>query len=245
MAGFGLAVERHQFTISSLTRENIIATIHGQVYPDEVLFIIGHYDSISDDPYNSAPGADDNASGTAALLAVAEALARMPQRRCHYVVLFTSGEEYNFVGSVHFAEHSLGDVEFWPINVNIDQIGSVTGDGVNVIGSMLHWDIGGIVGDANSEVGMSVWSIALKGVYWSDDAVFADKGMETLFFHGGINPETYHMTTDHVETVNLRGIQRVALLVFETVRRLDAYYHDGPEYAATEPAAAPAEAVAP
>ena len=215
------------------------------------ILLTAHYDHLDvwgddraeDVGFGVRPGADDNASGTAALLAVAEALARVPQRRCHYVIMATSGEEYGFVGAIHFADNSLGDVDAWAINVNIDQIGSVTGDGVNVIGDVLDWDISGMLSDANRDVGMTVWSWALKGVYWSDDAVFADEGMKTLFFHGGLNPDTYHMTTDHVETVNLRGIQRVALLVFETVRRLDAYYRDEPAYGVTEPAAA--EAVAP
>jgi len=67
--------------------------------------------------------------------------------------------------------------------------------------------------------------------------------METLFFHGGTNHDTYHMKTDHAERVNVRGIQRIALLVFETVRRLDAYYRPGLAYGVTESTAA--EAVAP
>jgi len=94
----GLAVERHQFTISSDTRENIIATIPGQVTPDEVLFIIAHYDSISNDPYNAAPGADDNGSGTAAVIEAARVLSGYSFERTIKFACF-SGEEQGLVGA--------------------------------------------------------------------------------------------------------------------------------------------------
>lgn len=70
-ADLGLEVELHQFTYSSHTEQNIIARIPGRALPDEIVAISGHFDSTSNDPYNLAPGADDDASGIAAVLEAA------------------------------------------------------------------------------------------------------------------------------------------------------------------------------
>ena len=101
--GYGLTVERHYFSISSYTKQNIIATKTGTVYPDEVVFIVGHYDSISEDPYNSAPGADDNASGTAAVMVVASVLADYDFERTIKFACF-AGEEQGLVGSEAYVQ---------------------------------------------------------------------------------------------------------------------------------------------
>jgi len=96
--GFGLATERHWFSIGGDQRMNVIATLPGYVYPDEVVFICGHYDCTSEDPYNSAPGADDNASGTAATIEAARVLSGYTFER---TIMFAawSGEEQGLVGS--------------------------------------------------------------------------------------------------------------------------------------------------
>jgi hypothetical protein len=121
-AAMGLAVERHEFTISSYTRENIIATIPGQVHPDEVVFIIAHYDSISDDPYNSAPGADDNGTGTTAVIEAARVLSGYTFERTVKFGCF-SGEEQGLVGSWAY----VSDIAAAGMNVvgciNFDMIG--------------------------------------------------------------------------------------------------------------------------
>ena len=96
--GFGLSTERHWFSIGGNNRQNVIATLPGYVYPDEVVFICGHYDSTSEDPYNSAPGADDNGSGTAATIEAARVLSGYTFER---TIMFAawSGEEQGLVGS--------------------------------------------------------------------------------------------------------------------------------------------------
>ncbi len=98
LTSFGLDVERDEFSISSLTRENIIATIPGQVYPNEVLFITAHYDSTSNDPYNAAPGADDNGSGSSAVIEAARVLSGYSFERTIILACF-AGEEQGLYGS--------------------------------------------------------------------------------------------------------------------------------------------------
>ena len=118
---FDLEVERHYFPISSYTRQNIIATKTGATYPDEVVFIIAHYDSTSNDPYNNAPGADDNASGTSAVIEAARVLSNYNFERTIKFACF-AGEEQGLVGSFDYA----GDIYNAGMNVvaciNFDMI---------------------------------------------------------------------------------------------------------------------------
>lgn len=82
---------------------NVVATQSGTAKPDKLIVIGGHYDSISDDPYNDAPGADDNASGTAAVLEVARILANYATEYTIKYICF-SGEEQGLWGSWAYAE---------------------------------------------------------------------------------------------------------------------------------------------
>jgi Zn-dependent M28 family amino/carboxypeptidase len=96
--GFGLSVERHYFNINTYTKQNIIATKIGLLYPDEIVFITGHYDSTSGDPYNFAPGADDNGSGATAVIETARVLKNYNFERTIMFACF-AGEEQGLVGS--------------------------------------------------------------------------------------------------------------------------------------------------
>ncbi|NIN01126.1 MAG: M20/M25/M40 family metallo-hydrolase [candidate division Zixibacteria bacterium] len=96
---------------------NVVAAVEGTVRPDRVVVVGGHYDSIvrgtDTDPYVWAPGADDNATGTAATLEVARIIAENP---LPFTVLFVpfAQEEQGLVGSDHFAEY------LWSQNSNLE-----------------------------------------------------------------------------------------------------------------------------
>ena len=217
------------------TGRNVIGFLPPTDASPEVAHIVvgAHYDHLSswgdwrgqDVGFGPRPGADDNASGTAAMLAAAEAMAALPERRCGYVFIAFSGEEYGFVGSSRYVDNPFRPLDECPVMVNLDQMGSVTGDGVNVMGSVMDADIGGMLSQANRDgVGMAMWTWALKGTYFSDDSVFHDAGVEALFFYGGAQDDTYHQRSDRPDTLNYRGLHREAVLVFDLLRHFDAYY---------------------
>ncbi|MCP3909502.1 MAG: M20/M25/M40 family metallo-hydrolase, partial [Actinomycetia bacterium] len=122
LTGFGLSAERHYFPISSYTRFNIIATLPGLVSPDEVVFICGHYDSTSEDPYNLAPGADDNGSGTTAMIETARILSNYSFERTIKFAAW-AGEEQGLVGSAAYvAEAAAAGMNVVAV-YNLDMIG--------------------------------------------------------------------------------------------------------------------------
>jgi hypothetical protein len=84
---------------------NVVATLPGVDLPDLVYIICGHYDSISNDPRVSAPGADDNASGTAAVIEAARVLKDLSPRATIKFICW-SGEEQGLYGSWYYAGYA-------------------------------------------------------------------------------------------------------------------------------------------
>ncbi len=110
----GLKVEFHEFTDPKLKRDgelvlqkNVIATLRGKTRPDEVIVFGAHYDSLNraeKDPDIIAPGANDNATGTAGVLEGARILSQSQHDRTIIFACFTA-EEQGLIGAFHFAKH--------------------------------------------------------------------------------------------------------------------------------------------
>lgn len=103
------------------TWENVIAEIEGTVDPDEVIIICGHYDSMSDDPYHLAPGAEDNASGSGGVITAAEAMSGYEYGSTVRFITF-SGEEEGLVGSEAYAEAMVEKGENIVAVINMDMV---------------------------------------------------------------------------------------------------------------------------
>lgn len=97
----GYPVTRQSFFVGATQTDNIIAIKQGTVFPDEIIVVGAHYDSISESPMSSAPGAEDNGSGTAAVLHLAEVFANYDTERTIHFVCF-SGEEEGLHGSQYY-----------------------------------------------------------------------------------------------------------------------------------------------
>lgn len=99
---------------------NVVATIGGWCYPKREFLITGHYDDVSEDPYNWAPGADDNASSVVSLLAAASILKDYKLANTVRFVAF-SGEEQGLLGSAAYAEeaYNRGDTILGVINCDM------------------------------------------------------------------------------------------------------------------------------
>jgi uncharacterized repeat protein (TIGR01451 family) len=103
MEALGLDVRYQDFSLYGTPLDNIEGTLSGWGPGGDVVYIAcAHYDSMSDDPYDAAPGADDNASGTAAVLEAARVLS--PYRFKHTLRFVTfAAEEQGLIGSYHYA----------------------------------------------------------------------------------------------------------------------------------------------
>lgn len=99
----GYAVARQTYEAGGMPFQNLEATLGGSTYPEKIVVVGAHYDSAPD-----CPAANDNASGVAALLALARAFAGAPQPKTVRFVAFTNEEPPHFqtasMGSLHYAK---------------------------------------------------------------------------------------------------------------------------------------------
>jgi hypothetical protein len=164
-------------------------------------------------------GADDNASGTAAVLELARLLRVHPPRRSVIFVNF-SGEELGLLGSQYFVEHSPVPIDSVVAMLNFDMIGRMRGDSVIVYGVATAREMSAVLDSANASVGLSVRALG-DGFGPSDHSSFYARGLPVLHFFTNLHDD-YHRATDDVERINAEGAARVITLAERVVRELDA-----------------------
>jgi Zn-dependent M28 family amino/carboxypeptidase len=164
-------------------------------------------------------GADDDASGTVAVIELAEAFAQLqPRPRRSMIFLTVSGEERGLWGSSFFADHPPVPMGQVVANVNMDMVGRNWTDTIVVIGRQ-HSDLGATlerVNAAHPELNMraidDIWPE--ENFYRrSDHYNFALKGVPILFFFNGTHPD-YHQVSDHPDKIDADKEARLAQLVF-------------------------------
>lgn len=193
---------------ASLSNEYVVATAHF----DHIG--IGIPDATGDSIRN---GADDNASGTVAVLELAEAMASLETPPARSVLfLLVSGEEQGLLGSAHFAQHPTVPMSGIVANLNLDMVGR--NDPAEVIGVGREFTSMGALADALTEqvedLGITVIPdpVPSENLFFrSDQLVFACRDVPALFLHTGLH-EDYHTLDDEVEDLNTDKIARVARL---------------------------------
>ncbi|WP_425075145.1 M28 family metallopeptidase [Psychroserpens sp. S379A] len=215
------------------TSPNVIAYIKGSVFPDEVLIISGHSDheGFTDDViYN---GADDNGSGTAAILEMAQAFKKaerdgFPPKRS-IVFLHLTGEEVGLIGSRYYTTHPIFPLHNTIANLNIDMIGRVdeshedNPNYIYLIGSdRLSTELHYVSESANKnftklELDYRLNSDSDPNHYYSrsDHYNFAQKGVPVIFYFNGTHDD-YHKPTDTAEKINYPLLKKRTQLIFTT-----------------------------
>jgi hypothetical protein len=164
-------------------------------------------------------GADDDGSGTAAVVEIAEAFASLnPRPKRSFIFLNVSGEEKGLWGSAYFADHPAVPMNDVVADLNIDMIGRNWKDTIVAIGKE-HSDLGATlnrVAAAHPELRMrpidDIWPQE-NFYYRSDHFNFARKGVPILFFFSGTHPD-YHQPSDSPDKIDAEKESRVARLVF-------------------------------
>ncbi len=188
-----------------------------------------HYDHIGygEDHNSMAPsekaihnGADDNASGTAALIELGRMLKASSLKKNNYAIVAFSGEELGLFGSKYFIENggiAMKDVNYM---VNMDMVGRLTADkGLQVggIGTSPAW--GAILKSAVPS-GIKV-NYDSTGAGPSDHAAFYRKDVPVLFFFTGTHGD-YHKPGDDADKINYDGSLKVVKLVYSIVEKANA-----------------------
>lgn len=202
----GLTAVSDPFIFESLYQsKNIVAVIPGKVAPERMVLACAHYDSTSTNPLISAPGADDNASGTAAILELARILAK-EQFNFSIGLLCVSAEEWGLYGSAHYADRARRNGDKIIAVVNLDMI-AYPGDQqrvLDVIGNrQSEWLADLFIAVAQPHVGLRLDKVINPSLTWSDHSSFWDRGYAALCgIEDSVNPY-YHRSSDTLDTLDL------------------------------------------
>lgn len=211
--------------------ENIWAFIKGNEFPDEIVVISAHYDHVgnkNDEIYN---GADDDGSGTVALLEIAEAFAKArkegngPKRSVLF--LHVTAEEKGLHGSRYYSENPIFPMKNTVVDINIDMIGRVDPEHeenpnyIYVIGSdRLSTELHEINEAMNTKyVGLNLdykfndRNDPQRIYFRSDHYNFAKNGVPSIFFFNGVHAD-YHQPSDTPDKINYELMTKRAQLAF-------------------------------
>ena len=175
-------------------------------------------------------GADDDGSGTVALLALAKSFAQGPRPKRSLLFVWHSGEELGTYGSRYFADHPTVPIDSIVTQLNIDMIGrnrddkASEADTVYLVGSdRISSELHQISRDADRRLPRPLTldyelndpSDPEQIYYRSDHHSYAAKGIPVIFFTTGLHPD-YHMNTDDVSKILFDKMTRIVQLVYET-----------------------------
>jgi len=218
----------------SLDAKNVVGIVEGSDpdLKDEYLVFMAHYDHLGvgkdGEVYN---GADDNGSGTVALLELGEAFAALPVKPKRSIVfLWVSCEEIGLLGSKYYVENPIFEIEKTVTCVNLDMVGRVfeprdsvwnrspkkvqDWDGLFTLSNDVWPQLAEINQLKCKELGLvpdeSLPSYFLRS---SDHYHFHRKGVPTLNYASGYHAD-YHKTGDELEKINFEKIKRVSDLCF-------------------------------
>ena len=179
-------------------------------------------------------GADDDGSGTVAIMAIARAFALGPRPKRSLLFVWHSGEEAGLLGSLYHADHPVVPIDKIVTQLNMDMVGRNRNDDpkqsntVYVVGSdRISTELHNINEDANASLARPMTMdyemndpADTESIYTrSDHYSYAAKGIPIIFYFTGLHPD-YHSASDSVDKIIFDKVQRVAELAYETGRRV-------------------------
>jgi len=218
-------VQFGQVSDSSITGINVLGLIDNG--GARTVIIGAHYDHLGmggegslhrGDP-DIHNGADDNASGVAVLLQLANRIRNWPEAKDNYLILSFSGEEMGLLGSNYFAKNPTLDLKQVPYMLNLDMVGrlrqdstlSVSGTGTSPIWPQM----------LNSLNPGFKLVLSESGVGPSDHTSFYLQDIPVLHFFTGQH-EDYHRPTDDAERLNYEGMEQITGYLFDLVKAMES-----------------------
>jgi aminopeptidase YwaD len=217
---------RSDLDLVKKTSYNVVGFLDGSdpQLKEEYLVLGAHYDHLgmggpgtsSRQPDTVAVhyGADDNASGVADVIEIAEKLAlKKPSPAVSCIFIAFGAEEMGLLGSKYFLEHSPVPVEDYRMMVNLDMVGRLEGKSLQLGGTGTARETEAILDKVLATDSISVVR-SPEGSGPSDHASFYAKDIPVLFVTSGPHSD-YHKPSDNIEKIDLDGMQVIAELVYK------------------------------
>lgn len=199
--------------------KNIIGYLPGTHFPDSFIVFTAHYDHLGKMGRKAIfPGANDNASGTAFMLALAKFFAANPPKYSIAFIAF-SGEEAGLLGSRHYTQHPVFPLAAIKQLINIDLMGDAT-DGITMVNAVAQPAV------YNSFVAINTDMQYLPKVNSRDNAAnsdhypFTQQAVPAIFIYAMGGPGYYHDVYDKPQEISFRNIAKVFSLITDYIGQL-------------------------
>lgn len=225
--------EKYRNVIKS---SNVVGIVEGSDKKNEYVFVTGHYDHLGVRNGQIFYGADDDGSGTCAVIQMAEAFTKAANEgfrpRRTIVFMTVSGEEKGLWGSEYYSDNPFFPLDKTTVNLNIDMVGRMdtertSADTLNYVYVIGHDKISSDLPIINEGANNKYTNLVLdykfddpndqNRIYFrSDHYNFARKGVPILFFYDGMLKADYHKTTDTVDKINFELYEKRVRMIFHT-----------------------------
>jgi len=217
--------------------ENVVAFIEGSEKPEEIIVISAHFDHVGKTGEEIYNGADDDGSGTVAIMKIAEAFQNAAKNgngpKRSILFLHVTGEEKGLLGSAYYVKYPIFPLKNTVANLNIDMIGRVDDahtnnpDFVYLIGSdKLSTELHEISEAINTKFTKLTLDYTYNDdndpnrfYYRSDHYNFAKNNIPIIFYFNGTH-EDYHRPSDTPDKINYEVLAKRTQLVFFTAWEL-------------------------
>ncbi len=237
---------------STVEASNILGIIEGTDKKDEYVFLTAHYDHLGKHDGKIYYGADDDGSGTVAVIEMAAAFAKAkgegkgPRRTL--VFMTVSGEEKGLWGSEYYTDHPVYPLEKTSVDLNIDMVGRIdterkAADTANYVYVVGHDKLSSDLPVINESINTKYTGLVLdykfddpkdphKIYFRSDHYNFARKGVPVLFFYDGMLQADYHKPSDTIDKINWplyeKRVHMIFLTAWEIANRDELLKRDKP-----------------
>ena len=197
------------FYIINTWQYDVVATLHSDLETDKVIVIGGHHDSITrSNPLVSAPGADDNASGTTAVLEIARVLKSAnykPKVNLKFVTF--AAEELGLYGGYYYAEKAKKEGMNIHLMINHDMISysplSVPSSRIDVNYYSGSEHFAGIAQSCITKFSKCIQQLGQRNSAGSDSYAFYSEGFDAVYFEESIFTPNYHTDLDLITNANM------------------------------------------
>lgn len=208
--------------VTAYYAKNVVGIINGgnAKFKNEILVIGGHYDHVGYKEKSKAGedsifnGADDNASGTAGVMAIAKAFKKMKQPDRSVLFILFAGEEKGLYGSKYYVENPLIPLENTVAMLNLDMI-SRNSDSLQLIGEKENPDLAEIIRKEAANYPLKIVDSDDHYIGGSDHYNFYINGVSSLFFFTGTHDD-YHRVSDNPDKVDHLKASNVSKLAFQS-----------------------------
>ncbi len=220
-------------SVDEMYTENVLGYLEGSDLKDELVVLTAHYDHVGVDGKEVYNGADDDGSGTSAVMEIAEAFVEAKKAgngpRRSMLFMLVTGEEKGLLGSEYYAENPIFPLENTIVDLNIDMIGRIDPEhkenpnyvylvGSDRLSTELH-EISEKVNETYTQFDLDYTyndeNHPDRIYYRSDHWNFAKNNVPIIFYFNGVH-EDYHQPSDTIDKIEFDLMTKRTKLVFHT-----------------------------